>query len=188
MWFLYSLAFQMFDDFFIYHVITVNAEKISKKAEDISERRNNNHELALAQSALVMLLRNLDADAGLCNGVRAIVTHAERRVLDVMLVSGSRAGARAFIPRLVLAPKNPDLPFVLRRRQFPVKLAWCMTLNKAQGQTLQQVGLYLQESCFSHGQFYVGCSRVGTDRNLKVFCPNQRTKNVVYPEALGEIS
>ena len=90
------------------------------------------HELTLAPSALVMLLRNLDADVGLCNGVRAIVVHAERRVLDVLLVSGSKAGARAFIPRLVLAPKNPDLPFVLRRRQFPVKLAWCMTLNKAQ--------------------------------------------------------
>ena len=90
------------------------------------------HELTLAPSALVMLLRNLDADAGLCNGVRAIVVHAERRVLDVMLVSGSKAGSRAFIPRLVLAPKNPDLPFVLRRRQFPVKLVWCMTLNKAQ--------------------------------------------------------
>ena len=36
------------------------------------------HELTLAPSALVMLLRNLDADAGLCNGVRAIVVHAER--------------------------------------------------------------------------------------------------------------
>ena len=90
------------------------------------------HELALAPGVLVMLLRNLDADVGLCNGVRAIVVHAERRVLDVLLVSGSKAGARASIPRLVLAPKNPDLSFVLRRRQFPVKLAWCMTMNKAQ--------------------------------------------------------
>ena len=90
------------------------------------------HELTFASGDLVMLLRNLDADVGLCNGVRAIVVHAERRVLDVVLMSGSKAGASAFIPRLVLAPKNPDLPFVLRRRQSPVKLAWCMTLNKAQ--------------------------------------------------------
>ena len=90
------------------------------------------HELTLAPGALVMLLRNLDADVGLCNGVRAIVVHAERRVLDVMLASGSKARARAFIHQLVLAPKNPDLPLVLRRKQFPVKLAWCMTLNKAQ--------------------------------------------------------
>ena len=34
------------------------------------------HALTLAPGALVMLLRNLDADAGLCNGVRAIIIHA----------------------------------------------------------------------------------------------------------------
>ena len=90
------------------------------------------HELTLAPSVLVMLLRNLDAEAGLCNGIHAIVVRALPRVLDVLLVSGSKAGARAFIPRLVLAPKNPDWSFVLRRRQFPVKLAWCMTLHTAQ--------------------------------------------------------
>ena len=49
------------------------------------------HELTLATSVLAMLLRNLDANVGLCNGVRAIVVHAERRVLDVLLVSGSKA-------------------------------------------------------------------------------------------------
>ena len=126
------------------------------------------HELPLAPGALVMLLRNLDANVGLCNGVRAIVVHAERRVLDVMLVSGSKAGSRAFIPRLVLAPKNPDLPFVFRRRQFPVKLAWCMTLNKAQGQTLKKVGLYLSTPVFSPGQYYVGLSRARSFEAVKV--------------------
>ena len=64
------------------------------------------HALTLGPGALVMLLRNLDADAGLCNGVRAMVVHAFPKVLDVLLVSGSKAGARVFIPRLVLAPKT----------------------------------------------------------------------------------
>ena len=126
------------------------------------------HELVLTRGALVMLLRNLDPDAGLCNGVRAIVVRTLPRVLDVVLVSGARAGDRVYIPRLVLAPQNPDLPFVLRRRQFPVKLAWCMTLNKAQGQTLKQVGLYLPKPVFSHGQLYVGLSRAGSSLAVRV--------------------
>ena len=115
-----------------------------------------------------MLLRNIDAEAGLCNGVRAIVMRALPLVLDVLLLSGSQAGSRVYLPRMVLAPKNPDLPFVLRRIQFPVKLAWCMTLNKAQGQTLKLVSLFLSTPVFSHGQLYVGLSRAGSSKSVKV--------------------
>ena len=158
------------------------------------------HELKLVPGCLVMLLRNLDSDAGLCNGVRAIVVRALPRVLDVLLISGSKAGNRVYIPRLVLAPKNPDLPFVLRRRQFPVKLAWCMTLNKAQGQTLKRAGIFLCSPAFSHGQLYVGLSRAGSMKDVKVLVQDADaqgryseheeiedgvyTDNVVWPEAL----
>ena len=91
------------------------------------------HELILAPGALIMLLRNIDADVGLCNGVRAVVLQALPHVLDVVILSGTKAGKRVYIPRVTLAPKNPDLPFILRRRQFPIKLAWATTINKAQG-------------------------------------------------------
>jgi hypothetical protein len=158
------------------------------------------HELVLVPGALVMLLRNLDSDNGLVNGVRAIIMKCLPRVLDVMLVSGAKMGKRLYIPRVTLAPKNPDLPFVLRRRQFPVKLAWVMTFNKAQGQTLKRAGLYLPSPVFSHGQLYVGLSRAGSMERVTILVedgPNQGryegvdgigdgvyTDNVVWPEAL----
>ena len=147
-----------------------------------------------------MLLRNIDAEAGLCNGVRAIVMRALPLVLDVLLLSGSQAGSRVYLPRMVLAPKNPDLPFVLRRRQFPVKLAWCMTFNKAQGQSLKQASLFLSTPVFSHGQLYVGLSRAGSSKSVKVLVEDHEsqgyyvgqagvpdgvyTDNVVWKEAL----
>jgi hypothetical protein len=127
------------------------------------------HELVLAPGALVMLLRNMDIDLGLCNGVRAIIIRAMPRVIDVLLVSGTHAGSRVYIPRVTLAPKNPDLPFVLRRRQFPVKLAWAMTINKAQGQTLRLVDIYLPEPVFSHGQLYVAMSRSGLQGGVRLY-------------------
>lgn len=143
------------------------------------------HRLHLKIGAPVILMRNLDPPK-LVNGTRMIITKLDDNVIEAKILVGQFKGELVVIPRIPIIPNN--FPIQFKRLQFPIKLSFSMTINKAQGQTLQQVGLYLQESCFSHGQFYVGCSRVGTDRNLKVFCPNQRTKNVVYPEALGEIS
>ena len=59
-----------------------------------------------------------------------------------------------------------------------------MTINKSQGQTLKIAGLDLTLPCFSHGQLYVGCSRVGSPQNLFILAPNGKTRNIVYPEAL----
>lgn len=48
---------------------------------------------------------------------------------------------------------------MLQRHQFPVRLAYAMSINKAQGQTLRRVGLHLNPMVFAHGQLYVGLSR-----------------------------
>ena len=73
------------------------------------------------------------------------------------------------------------MSFVLKRRQFPLKLAFGMTINKAQGQSLQKVGVYLPSECFSHGQLYVAFSRAKAADGLKVLVEGgkTRTANVV---------
>ena len=43
-----------------------------------------------------------------------------------------------------------------------------ITSNKAQGQTLKRVGVYLERPFFSHGQYYVAKSRVGEKAALKI--------------------
>jgi hypothetical protein len=60
---------------------------------------------------------------------------------------------------------------------------WSITseLPKSVG---ERVGLALDNACFSHGQFYVGCSRVGREINLKIMAPDNKTVNVVYKEIL----
>ena len=83
------------------------------------------------------------------------------RVLHVKIISGPCAGQLAFIPRIKLI-SSQYLPFELHRVQFPVQLAFAMTTNKSQGQSLATVGLYLQNPVFGHGQFYMGIMIVTT--------------------------
>ena len=64
-------------------------------------------------------------------------------------------------PRINSNPTDTTLPFEFRRRQFPLRLAFAMTINKAQGQTLRMAGPYLPTRPFSHVQLYVAKTRVG---------------------------
>ena len=63
-----------------------------------------------------------------------------------------------------------------------------MTINKSQSQSKANVGLNLQHSVFTHGQFYVVISRVTALQNIKAIWeknkPNSVTKNIVYPEVI----
>ena len=82
-----------------------------------------------------------------------------------------------------------NLPFTLCHCQFSVRVAFAMTINKSQGQTINHVGVYLPKPVFSHGQLYVALSRCTTFGNLNVFInhgPNSdHTANIVYNEVLG---
>jgi ATP-dependent DNA helicase PIF1 len=59
-------------------------------------------------------------------------------------------------------------PLKLKRTQFPIRLSFTMIINKAQGQTIPNVGVYLPDSLFSHGQLYVALSRGISRRTKKV--------------------
>jgi ATP-dependent DNA helicase PIF1 len=143
------------------------------------------HKLILKKGAIVILLRNLDNKNGLCNGTRLIVRQCSPRVIEAEIATGKNSGKIVFLPRIPMDSSDGDLPFVFRRRQFPVKLAFAMSINKAQGQTMNKVGIYLQSEVFSHGQLYVALSRVTNVDNLVLLTRNGRKmSNVAYKEAL----
>jgi ATP-dependent DNA helicase PIF1 len=92
-----------------------------------------------------------------------------------------------FIPRINLTPsQNSELHFTLRCRQFPFVLAFALTINKAQGQSVAKVGLDLRIPCFSHGQLYVALSYVTAPGGVRILLPNElpMTTNIVYTDAL----
>jgi hypothetical protein len=153
------------------------------------------HELRLQVGCPIILMRNLTG--ALANGTRLIVTKLNDRVIEAVVATGPDKGRIAFLPRIDLQPSEPDLmPFTLVRRQFPVRAAYAMTINKSQGQTLKAVGIYLPKPVFTHGQLYVAFSRVGSPAGIKVLVVDGwreeadgvpagcYTRNVVYREVI----
>jgi ATP-dependent DNA helicase PIF1 len=68
-----------------------------------------------------------------------------------------------------------------------------MTINKAQGQTIPNVGIYFPEPVFSHGQLYVALSRgvsrqttrILSKQNKELDSTGKSTKNIVWKDVLN---
>jgi hypothetical protein len=143
------------------------------------------HYLALKVGVPVILLRNLDAASRLCNGTHLIIWRLAQRSIVTQIIGGAHVGNIVNIPCITTTTNLSKWPFTLQRRQFPLQLAFAMTINKAQGQTMKIVGIYLLEPVFTHGQLYVALSRATRVNDVSIFCPNGRTTtNVVYTELL----
>ncbi|XP_075500131.1 uncharacterized protein LOC142538719 [Primulina tabacum] len=153
------------------------------------------HKLTLKINSPIILLLNINPAEGLCNGTRLLCKGFNKNVIYAEISVGTHAGKPVFIPRITLESPHDDfssIPF--KRKQFPIRLCYAMTINKAQGQTLDFVGIYLKEPVFSHGQLYVALSRAKNIDQIKVLIrpstplvqSTNYTKNVVYREVLDD--
>ena len=143
------------------------------------------YELRLRKNCIVMLIRNISINEGLCNGTRLRIIEFSNHLLKCKILTGDKAGDDIFLNRITLYCENV-YPFTFKRRQFPIKLAFAMTINKSQGQTFDNIIIDLRRDVFNHGQLYVAMSRVRSWDSLKIYLGCQKTntnvKNYVYKE------
>ena len=74
--------------------------------------------------------------------------------------------------------ESSSFPVPFKRVQFPVLGAYYLTINRAQGQTLLQGGLFLENTVMSHGHMYVGFGRCGDPRNFFVYANQSEFENL----------
>ncbi|KAL3107978.1 hypothetical protein niasHT_012886 [Heterodera trifolii] len=126
------------------------------------------HKLRLKKNAIVLLMRNLNIEMGLCNGSRMKVEEMHPNLIMCKILTGDKAGQTVYIPRITLCCSE-EYPFDLHRHQFPLVLAFAMTINKAQdreeeasprGRLMDQ--LWRQLILYDRAKWGAGEGRVGS--------------------------
>jgi ATP-dependent exoDNAse (exonuclease V) alpha subunit len=144
--------------------------------------------LALKRGAKVMLLRN-DADRRWVNGTIARISRleAERVFIDVGGEEYEIEQASWETRRYAYDKAEEKIveTVIGTFRQYPVRLAWALTIHKSQGLTLDKVYIDLGRGTFAHGQAYVALSRCRTLEGLAL-ARQLRPSDILFdPAAMG---
>ncbi|GBN58815.1 hypothetical protein AVEN_7789-1 [Araneus ventricosus] len=85
------------------------------------------YELKLKIGCIIMLLRNLAPSKGLCNGTHLIITKLQQNIIQAKSIDGTET---FLIPRIPLIPSQTNMPFKFKCMQFPIRLAFSMTISR----------------------------------------------------------
>lgn len=110
--------------------------------------------LSLKEGARVMLLINLDFEKGLINGSCGNIQKICQEYISVRFDNGNIADIRKHEFEIY---KNEKI--IAKREQFPLKLAYAITIHKSQGMSLDKLAVDCSD-IFEKGQLYVALSRI----------------------------
>jgi ATP-dependent DNA helicase PIF1 len=123
-------------------------------------------ELHLKVQSQVMLLTNQDPAAGLVNGSRGIITGFTG--VGDPIVKFMNGKTVTVVPAQWSSEAETEADAV-KREQIPLRLAYALTIHKAQGASLDSALIDVGESTFEYGQAYVALSRVRSMEALYIF-------------------
>ena len=134
------------------------AKQLESLNQDCNKTAGLEYVLRLAVGARVMLRRNIDTSKGLVNGaigtVLSITTEVVKVLFDKMTepYEVEKVNSKFVVMRM----------FYVSRRQFPLTLAFAITVHKCQGLSLNSALMDLSQKVFASGMAYVALSRVRT--------------------------
>jgi ATP-dependent DNA helicase PIF1 len=144
--------------------------------------------LVLKEGAKVMLLRN-DPERRWVNGTIARVSRLDEKRVWIEL-DGKEMEVEAVTWEARRYAYDQGAQKIVETiagtfKQFPLRLAWALTIHKSQGLTLDRVYIDLGRGTFAHGQAYVALSRCRTLEGLVLARP-LRPRDILFdPAAMG---
>ena len=115
-------------------------------------KSNSLEPISLKKGAFVMCTRNM-LNSKICNGSQGVIT-------DFILGRPQVAFNNGLVVAIDMHEyQHPDFPCLVVK-QYPICLAWAMTIHKIQGSTLDCAAIDIGQTVFEYGQTYVALSRV----------------------------
>lgn len=106
-------------------------------------------------------------------------------MVRVLGVAEGHPNQYAVIPLVTLYSKAEVASYRFKRKQFPLRPSFAITVHKGQGQTLQRMGIDLRNPAFSHGQCYVAFSRATSPDGVRLLLNDKEQRqitNAVFTE------
>ncbi|MFZ1257768.1 MAG: DEAD/DEAH box helicase [Saprospiraceae bacterium] len=121
--------------------------------------------MVLKEGAQIMLVRN-DPNKRFVNGSLGVVIKLNDKTIQILLENESKPlEIERFVWEIIRykmsSGKNAELKteVIGTFSQFPVRLAWAITIHKSQGKTFEKIIIDFGRGAFEHGQAYVALSR-----------------------------
>lgn len=151
------------------------------------------YELSLKVGAQVMFIRN-DTEKKFVNGTIGKVV---KLLADKIFIEINKDGEKEIIDvdpvewesvkyfTDALDPQNIEQEVIGTFSQYPLKLAWAITIHKSQGKTFENVIIDLgSRGAFAHGQTYVALSRCTTLNGIILSTPIKPQDIMVDPRII----
>ena len=100
------------------------------------------HKLILKVNYIVLLIRNLNTNEALVNRTKMRIKFVHHNAIDCEVLTRTARNRRILVPRINLTHSGTILQFNFERTQFPILLAFAMTIIKSQGQTFQKFDFF----------------------------------------------
>lgn len=159
----------------------------------IDESQAPPHELKLKVDDIAILTRSVCKRLKFTTNTRVRIVSITKNIVRVQTLGEDKVSA-VNLPRFYFKVKLPwGKSYTLTRRQFPLRLAYALSINRSQGQTLVKALFDVTVPPFAHGHLNVVMSRIRLASNIGFFGLEEQydkessmvqTTNIVYDELL----
>ncbi|NUM32159.1 MAG: AAA family ATPase [Bacteroidetes bacterium] len=144
--------------------------------------------LSVKKDAQVIMIRN-DLNKKWVNGTLGKVIEIFDDEICILLENNKEVTVSREVWEQIEYVFDPEKKTIIEKvigtfTQFPLKLAWAITIHKSQGLTFNNVVLNLEGGAFAAGQLYVALSRCRTFEGLKLLQTVKISDIKVKPEVM----